>query len=203
MKEERSVIVIGDLPERALPLPEKAKKIKVVDQASLEKANMFIGICKDVMDEVDGLFDVHIKRTLDLKRGLEADKKIYWDPPNQARSIVRNEISRYALEQNEIIRKAELGQQEIQRKARVALESGRVKTSEKILAKAEPLPPPPKAAGLSFRDDWKFEIVDMAKIPREYLMPDEPKIGHAVRTFKEQCFIPGVRIFMVKTPIQR
>jgi hypothetical protein len=203
MEKEKSVILVGDLAERAVTLPEKAKKIKVVDQPSLVKANEFIGVCKQLMDEISAAFDPHIKAALELKRSLEAEKRKYWDAPDQARSVVRAEISRYALEQSEVLRKAELVRQEAERKARMALESGRVKTSEKILAKIEPLPPAPKAAGLSFRDDWKFEITDEAKIPRPYLMADEVKIGKAVRDYKENCSIPGVRAFMVKTPIQR
>jgi hypothetical protein len=203
MNQSTSIIVTKDMAERAVTLPEAAKKIKVTDQGSLVRANQFIGTCKDLMDEISAAFDPHIRKALELKRSLEAEKAKYFDAPNQARAVVRAEISRYALEQSEIIRKAELEQQEIQRKARVALESGRLKTSEKIMAKIEPPPAPPKAAGLSFRDDWKFEVEDEKKIPRKYLVPDFQAIGRDVRTYKEQCVIPGVRVFMVKTPIQR
>ena len=56
------------------------------------------------------------------------------------------------------------------------------------------LPGAPKLAGSSERTYWKFQITDEAALPREYLMPDEKKIGQVVRAMKEKAVghIPGV-----------
>jgi hypothetical protein len=40
---------------------------------------------------------------------------------------------------------------------------------------------------------WGFEIADAAMVPREYLMPDESKIGAVIRASKGTIQIPGVR----------
>ena len=53
-------------------------------------------------------------------------------------------------------------------------------------------------AGLTVREDWKFSIVDAALIPREYLIPDEKKIGRIVRAMKDATNIPGVRVYAEK-----
>ena len=45
----------------------------------------------------------------------------------------------------------------------------------------------------SIRTVWKFEIIDANLLPREYLMPDEKKIGTAMALGTRE--IPGVRIF--------
>lgn len=50
----------------------------------------------------------------------------------------------------------------------------------------------PKVKGLSFRTIWKFRIKDINKIPREYMIPNEVKIGGVVRALKGQSNIPGV-----------
>lgn len=55
--------------------------------------------------------------------------------------------------------------------------------------------------GSSLRTFWKFEITDAAAVPREWLMPDEIKIGAAVRRKLDGSEGPplralaGVRIF--------
>lgn len=55
-----------------------------------------------------------------------------------------------------------------------------------------------KAAGIKSRTDWKFEIVDATKIPREYMMPDEKKIGAVVKATRGSIAIAGVRAYSVK-----
>lgn len=59
---------------------------------------------------------------------------------------------------------------------------------------------PPKVAGLSFREVAQFEIVDKSKLPLEYLMPDESRIGKVVKALKMDAQIPGVRVWMAKQP---
>jgi len=51
----------------------------------------------------------------------------------------------------------------------------------------------PTVAGVPSRRNWKFRIVDVNKIPRQYLMPNEVKIGQDVRQWKKKGeVIPGV-----------
>jgi len=53
--------------------------------------------------------------------------------------------------------------------------------------------------GVSYREVWKFEIVDPLLIPREYLMIDDVKVGATVRSLKQLASIPGVRVYSEKT----
>jgi hypothetical protein len=59
-------------------------------------------------------------------------------------------------------------------------------------------PPVPKVEGVVFREIWQFEIVDAAALPRDYLVPDEVRIGQVVRAMKGLANIPGVRAFSKK-----
>jgi len=67
--------------------------------------------------------------------------------------------------------------------------------AEAALAPAPIGPEAPKTEGLAMRGNWCFEVVDPAAVPRQYMMPDEIKIGKVVRALKGQITIPGVRIF--------
>jgi hypothetical protein len=65
------------------------------------------------------------------------------------------------------------------------------------------VPEAPRASGLSLTETWKFSIVDASLIPREYLVPDEIKIGRIVRAMKGETKIPGVRIYSEKSVSSR
>jgi hypothetical protein len=47
----------------------------------------------------------------------------------------------------------------------------------------------------TYIDNWKFEVVDASQVPREYLSPDLAKIGAVVKSLKDACVIPGVRVY--------
>ena len=52
----------------------------------------------------------------------------------------------------------------------------------------------PQVKGHSVIEMWGFEVTDAALIPREYLMPDEDRIGKVVRALKMTANIPGIRV---------
>lgn len=53
----------------------------------------------------------------------------------------------------------------------------------------------PKVAGHTRRVVPKFRINDEAKLPRQFLMPDEKKIGGVIRALKAAHNIPGVAYY--------
>lgn len=63
----------------------------------------------------------------------------------------------------------------------------------------------PVAAGISYRDNWKWRIVDASKIPTDYwtLVVDTEKVNEAVRQGKEKASIPGIEIYNEKITVVR
>lgn len=59
--------------------------------------------------------------------------------------------------------------------------------------------PPPKVAGFSRRTTWKAEVVDAAKLPREYLIPNQAALDGLAKATKGSVAIPGVRFYEVET----
>lgn len=53
----------------------------------------------------------------------------------------------------------------------------------------------PKLEGVSFRDNWTFQITDEKAIPREYLMVNEQAIRAVVKAMKGGTNIPGIRAY--------
>lgn len=60
------------------------------------------------------------------------------------------------------------------------------------------IPETPKVAGVSFRDDWKFEITNVNELPLEFMIPDEKAIGRVVKALGSKTNIPGVRVWSEK-----
>ena len=60
-------------------------------------------------------------------------------------------------------------------------------------------PNTPKISGLRQRVNWKFKVVDEAKIPRAFMQPNEQAIGQLVRMAKDKAqaekTIPGIEVW--------
>jgi len=52
-----------------------------------------------------------------------------------------------------------------------------------------------EAQGISTRKVWRFEVIDISKLSREYMIADEKMIGAMVRATKGQKPITGIRIY--------
>lgn len=72
---------------------------------------------------------------------------------------------------------------------------GNIQAAMAIASQAAAEAEAPAAEGISKRTIWRFEITDEAALPREYLVPDEKRIGQVVRALKQDTKIPGVRVF--------
>ena len=173
----------------ALTFPEKAKRLIVHNNETLEIANNFVLIAKEMIQEIAGSYDPIIKHA-------QAEKKKYSDPLKEAMGTARLHITSYLEDQAEIQRKADEVarkiEEERQKKENDELERAKKYQDQGMEEEADaiiediPLPakvpdaPAPKPAGLSLK-----RIVDTEKINR------------FVATTKGQAQIPGIRIYPV------
>jgi len=89
--------------------------------------------------------------------------------------------------------------------------SGDAEGAERVLEAACEAPPPavviprstPTVAGRSVRTQWIIEVVDVQKVPREYMVPDMVALGQVARALKANCKIPGTRVREVPIVSQR
>ena len=209
---------IQELGQQALSFPEKASLYKVADQATLTKANEFLLSVKAMRKQINETFDPIIRKAHDAHKEVISKKKTFETPLIEAERIIKGEIGAYMTEQDRIRREAEekarREREEAERKAKEeeerrlqkaieAEEAGNIEAAENILnsipSKPEqittPIPMKPLTQGISIQTRWKFRINDVGKIPHEYMIPDEQKIGAVVRATKGQVQIPGVEIY--------
>ncbi|HPD58330.1 MAG TPA: hypothetical protein PKW17_13890 [Smithellaceae bacterium] len=203
---------IKEVTERALTVPEKAKAIIIRSNDDFVRAGEILTVIKSLRKEIDATFDPIIKKAFEAHKEAVAQKKKVDAPLVEAEGIVKPRMAAWNAEQERIRREEEERLREIARKeeeerrlkeAIAAEKSGNKEEAEAILE--TPIEPPPvvipkttpKVAGVSFTKQWKFRITDPNKIPREYLTPDEVKIGGVVRALKDKANIPGVEVYTV------
>jgi len=145
----------------------------------------------------------------------EAAKRIqaFFKPPldflTKAEGIIKRKMVEWKSEQDRIAReeqrkaeeKARKERERLEREAAKAAAAGREERAEVLRERAEVVvaapvaPVVPKVGGISERTIWKFEIVDASQLPRQFLMPNEKRIGEYVRAMKSDATIAGVRVY--------
>jgi hypothetical protein len=197
-------------------LLERAQSLNIVDADTY-------GVACDI---VKGIAELRKTITDDFKPAKEAafaahraicsQEKSHLDALSEPDRIVRGKISGYTAEQEKLRREQEAAAREKARKeaeerkiveAVQAESQGNSELAEKILETpvvSAPVIVPrvtvPKVDGVSMVPEWKFEVVDPALIPREYLTVDESKIRKVVGALKDQASIPGVRVWSELKP---
>jgi hypothetical protein len=132
----------------------------------------------------------------------------------------RQEKARKAEQLRLEAEKKEKDEQERLELAALAEQLGAKTLADSILTTPSNEPPPvvykdvPKVEGLSFREDWRFEIVDPGAIPlRFHRLEANSKlewsckcvqdIANEVKRLKSTARIPGVRVYSEKVPVGR
>ncbi len=193
----------------------KAKELAlaIVDNATL-------GVAADFLLEIKrrrkmwAEWNKPAKQKLDaLKRELLDREQEIDEPMMRAENeILKPAISRFSVEQ-ESKRKEE--EDKLRAKQQKRIDDAKIKEAERLekagqndlametIKRPDIVPPVivPRAeapSGISFREIWKFEIVDANLVPREYLVIDDKKIAGVARALKGETRIPGIRVYSEK-----
>ncbi len=214
------LVETNEVEEKALSIVDQAKAIKVTDSESYTVAGTFWKQIKDMMKEIADTFDPLIESAhKQHKLALEKKAKFY-APLEKAYKDVKHLMSDYDAEQEKIRKAEEARLAEIARKEEeerrlaeaIAIEEEAKRngaTKEEAAQEAatiinEPVYVPPVVVpksvpkmqgGPVYRTIWKFRIKNAALIPREYMTPDEVKIGGVVRAMKSATNIPGIEAY--------
>lgn len=153
--------------------------------------------------------------TAPLNAALKAANDLFRAPAQRlldAERAIKGELARYSEEQERIRREEQRRADEAARKQREALEqraakaeaSGKVEKASTLALQAAAVVAPviqreaPKVAGIAMREVAEYEVTDASLLPREYLVPDDKKIGAVVRALKLEAKIPGVTVRMIR-----
>ena len=118
---------------------------------------------------------------------------------NRLRELQRKEEERIRLEQEKIQKQAEAEAAKGKTDKAFGLTQKADMLTEKadVLAMATPFvnSTVQTVSGISMRKAWKYRIIDETKVPREYLMIDESKLGAMARATKGTVKVDGVEFY--------
>lgn len=212
-----------------MTIPETARGIIVIDQGSMAKANQYFLVIKGIRKKIADTMDPIISAAFTTHKTAVAKKKELEAPLITAESYLNGQIAVYHEWQEKIrqeeearLRQIYLEKELARRKAEEADKLAQAELLEAAGAKDEaeqliseaiqeneapvvvnvPSPPTPKVemAGMAMVTTWKFRIVNESLIPRDYLIPDETKIGAVVRSLHEKHNIPGIEAYCETKP---
>lgn len=207
-----------EMNAKAVTLSETMKQLTVTDEESYRYAGEVQRGGKALKQQVVEFFEPHKKRAHEAWKALCADCNALTEPLDAGISHAQRIMGAWKAEL-EKQRAVELAaaKAKAEAEARAANQAvaevendlfiSEAETEEKIAAIQESAAAKvaaavaevnaivPKVEGQVSRANWKFEIVDVKLLPREYLVADEKAIGAMVRARKGETNIPGVRVY--------
>lgn len=207
------------MEENALAINKKAvtyiEHIKTLLPIKTANEYLFVGqLWKDgkaLLKEIDEGYDDLIKAAHNLHKDAIVKKAKYYTPTEAGVKVAKRLMSDYDAAQEAIRQSEERRLREIARKAEEerilqeaieAVANGYEGEAEIILQEELFIPPiimpkttPKINGGPVFRTIWKFKIIDVSKIPDQYKIVDEVKVGQVVRALKKQTNIPGIMVY--------
>jgi hypothetical protein len=207
-----------DLKQNSLTIASQAHALKVIDHASYETMAQFVLTLRKMVKYFEDLYRPRIKQADDVTKALREDMRRLQQPALVAQAYGDNELAAYdalrerIAEEKRLKEQAEKDEHEKREKEQLAellRKLGQNDSAQDVLTAPSEEPPvfvpkdTPRIAGLTYREDWKFEITDLSVVPREYLIADDVKIGRVVRALKGTTNIPGVRVYSVRVAIGR
>lgn len=197
---------------RANELQAAAKALLIRNPDEYEGAAEFLKGVKGAAAAIEEERVKLKKPILDAGRGIDNFFKAPLLALSEAEKTVKQKLVVYSNEQEKKQReeqaaaeaRARKEREALEEKARKAQEEGKLERAamleERAVSVVAPVidRTPQKVAGINYREVWKFQIVDEAKVPRQYCSVDETKIRKVVQALKSDTQIEGVRVYMEK-----
>lgn len=207
------------LSQRTTTTLDVVRALTVVDGATYEQAGEHVTGLRSLTRSIEAFFEPHVRKAHEAWKGLTTSRKHLIDPIETQVVRLGREMASYAAEQERLARVAREAEharaREQERDAALAeavgMEGAGLVDEAMVVvdglmdvgAVAPAAPAVPKIDGVSYRDEWRHEVVDAAAVPREYLMVNEQAIARVVAATQGAVTIPGVRTFVLKVPVVR
>ena len=197
------------IEKQVLKILRETEGVKITDNESCERLDSQLTRVKAMRRGWAGFMDPEIRVYDGKADALRALKKRLDDPLARREIEMKQEIAGWVLKVKAQERKAQIEAEqraakdaekarereaEALRKAGNAAEARQLEKQPIIVSPIVSRVQTPKIASY-LREDWKFRIVDVNAIPREFMIPDMLKIGKLVRAMKSETRISGIEVY--------
>lgn len=212
-----------------------SKSLVVENAQDLTKAAEALKLCNQYIKQVHADFDPPIQKAHQAHQAMTALRGKYLAPVERAKAFINSKVSVYRVEERRRLdelaqkRMAEAKEKKRQEEeankkiledessltaqhlknigeydAATAVEDEGVSVPEAPLEVA-PVVEEEKPEGMSFRDNWKYRVLDINKIPDQYLIkePDDKMLKQLSKKTKGTAKVEGVEFYNEPIPIQK
>ncbi|MCX7800101.1 MAG: hypothetical protein N2109_07135 [Fimbriimonadales bacterium] len=201
-----------DLAELAGQLAVRVRSLVIGDVPAYQGALAALQELRAVMRRIEEQRKEVTRPLLDEKRRLDSWYRAPEQALKSAEEALVEALTRFRAEcaaQAEMVAiRAERERQRALEKADEWEAKGQPQRAAHWRAKAGALAAPvaatlPTVPGVSWRTSWKWELLDAAAVPREWLTVDAAKVDEAVRAMGEvaAAAIPGIRVWAEELPV--
>lgn len=203
------------LQKDVLSLESKVKSLKIVDEETRKHASFLLTAVNDAIKGAEAKRKTFVDPLNATVKRINAEFKLITDPLTNLKSIINNEQIRDYNEQEkarkEAEEKARKEAEEKQRKLDARLNKTKNDEHKELLelekanvdanlndkleeAKSSVQRSVFTGVGTTtIKKIWTYEVTDLSKVPEEYKMLNETKVGQVVRAGVRE--IPGIRIY--------
>lgn len=194
------------IEEKVNPAIAEAQSMVINNNPQYVKATDFLKVIKGLQKEVESAFDPAIEAAHRSHKIAIESKDKYFKPLVNAEKLIKGKMGAFLaeeerlrkVEEERLRKEVEKAQEKLKVRAEEAAAKGNVKKAEELQEKANNIiaptlaPTTEKVAGISFRENWYAEIVDLKLLPKEYMLPDLMKLNKFAKAMKDSVVVPGV-----------
>jgi len=193
---------------------EQTIALKVIDNITYVKAGEFLVSLKSLEKKIKGYFGPIKKKAHEAWKGICVLENEELGKIQPALKHLNEEMTMWnilqeekrRMEEDRLRREVEKSAEEKRLAAAIEAEkSGNKKEAEEILDEPIFVPPPivsktvPKIVGQSMATTYKWRLLDIEKVPRQYLIIDEKAINVVVGALKGKTRIEGIEVYAVSS----
>ncbi len=200
---------IRQVVEQAPTLVARAEAFLVDSADHLHEAADFLRTVKSARKKLADELKEPVSQAYRAHQSIVALRKRHDSPLASAETIVKRKVVDYQNEQNRLRRaeeqrrQDELRKREEEKRLEAAQElenAGHSADADVVLAEPIVVPPvvmptAPKPEGVSERTIWKYRVYAEELMPRDFLIPDDRKLGDLARATRGGALIPGVEFY--------
>lgn len=176
---------IKSLEKQIIPITKKALTCSIESQKDLIKATEILTLINTYADSVKKSKEAVTKPLNEALKATRTMFKPLEDKLNEAIMVIRKEMTNYQTEQ---MRQARLEAEKVAT-GEVSIESAVALTPDKKVAS--------KSGSITFVTVKKFEIEDITKVPKDYIMLNEVAVRQALSSGIK---LAGIRYWDEQTP---
>ena len=205
--EENSLVLVKPIANtevmafynQAISLRDFAKARVIITNDDMKPANDDLILIRKVKKAMEEKRKEYLKPFQDHVKETNDAYKTLMEPIEEADKLTANKMLAFDAEQKRKIREAEAIEAEklALAKREAELKGGEITVDLTPVAKPEVVPDRIRTdmGSSGQRDNWKWELLDLNLVPREYLMINAGMLTPIVKASKGKLTIPGIRIY--------